>query len=147
MQYRLVALFAMTVTAVPVILTGGSNVILPRSEDGLTDNVGIVANALSNEAVAGYKDAKREEGGLIADYTQLAEDYVNAVIRSDEDLIGILGVSANAPSNGDSTGVKNLKRADDVSVGPLEAGLPGADLGNVVKRAEDVEIGPIEIRR
>lgn len=147
MQYRLVALFAMTVTAVPVILTGGINAILPRSKEDLTDNVGIAANPLSNEDSIGSQNAKREEDGLIADYTQLAEDYANAVKRSDEDLIGIPGVSANAPSNGDSTGVKNLKRADDVSVGPLEAGLPGADLGNVVKRAEDVEIGPIEIRR
>ncbi|KAJ5792148.1 uncharacterized protein N7503_008126 [Penicillium pulvis] len=147
MQYRLVALFAMTVTAVPVILTGGSNAILPRWEEYLTNNVGIAANALSNEDSTSSQNAKREENGLIADYTQLAEDYVNAVKRSDEDLIGNLGVSANALSNGGSTGVQNAKRADDVSVGPVGVGLPGVDVGNIVKRAEDVEIGLIEIRR
>ena len=47
MQYRLVALFAVSVTAVHVILTGGSNAILPRSEEDIIDNVGIAANVLS----------------------------------------------------------------------------------------------------
>ncbi|KAJ5539144.1 hypothetical protein N7513_007476 [Penicillium frequentans] len=136
----------MTVTAVPVILTGGSNAVLPRSEEDLTDNVGIAVNALSNEDSTGSQNAKREEDGLIADYTQLAEDYVNAVKRS-EDLIGNLGVSANAPSNGDSTGVNNEKRTDDVSVGPVGVGLPVVGVENIVRRAEDLEIGPIDIRR
>ncbi|KAJ6010484.1 hypothetical protein N7451_001896 [Penicillium sp. IBT 35674x] len=86
----------MTVAAVPVILTGGSNAVRPRSEEDLIDNAGTAANVLSN---------------------------------------------------GDSTGVQSAKCANDVSVGPLEAGLPGVDVGNVVKRTEDVTIGPIDIRR
>lgn len=146
MQYRLVALFAVTVTAVPVILTGGSNAILPRVEDAI-DNAGIAANVLSNGDSTGVQNAKREEDGLIADYTQLAEDFANAVKRSDEDLISDLGVSTNVLSNGDSTGVKNAKRADDTSIGPVEAAIPIVDAEHVVKRAEDIEIGPVVIRR
>ncbi|KAJ6096817.1 hypothetical protein N7486_007563 [Penicillium sp. IBT 16267x] len=95
MQYRLVVLFTGTVTAVPIVLTGGSSAILSRSE---------------------------------------------------EDLIGNVGIAVNVLSNGDSTGIKNAKHAEDLSIGgigPVEVGSPVVTAENV-KRAEDVTVGGID---
>ncbi|KAJ5643041.1 uncharacterized protein N7484_005548 [Penicillium longicatenatum] len=102
MQYRLVALFAVTVTAVPIILTGGSNAVLPRSED-LIDQVDVLANVLSNGDSADVKKAKR--GGI--------------------SLGGVGAVEAASPI----IDAGSAKRGEDNLVDPVSVGTSDINVG------------------
>lgn len=102
MKYRYVALFAAAAAAAPLrdSADSASNVVAPRSREGLVGDVGVAAVVAGDGDATGVKNAKR--GGVADD----------------------IGVGAVVLGDGDGTGVQNAKRFEvgDIDVGSTRIG-------------------------
>ena len=128
------------------LVTVGSIGALKRSEDSL-----VGGDLIGDDDSDDYDDddllgiLKRSENGLIGDDDGYDDDDLVSVgqlidlKRSDDDIIGDVGVAAVAAGNGDATGVKNAKREEKL----LDPELIG--VLNPLKRDQNGVLGDVGV--